>query len=267
MEWDMYYIVRDDKIESYFISKGVDKEISQTNVLNIRGDVDTLELMDRDDFFEYINARVSPSSSSPVAFITADGVKCLAYHDFFVSSSREVDVIKCPPALWNMCYNGEPFEKVFERLFFDRMIISMATIATYTGTTVYKNGGYTDSTRTFTATTVDSSPFTIQSIIMPSSLQESYVIEVRLLGYIVAGNDVFISYTIMANNDHGSITSYSGTGPSEAPMLLIRDGTATLDSCYIASSISGNTLNINVNGMPATIVNWTGTIRIHRAVH
>lgn len=144
------------------------------------------------------------------------------------------------------------------------------SITYYDGTVVFRNGGYTDTTSTYRKTTVGDTPTTLSTIIMSPTAQETYVFEVRAVGYVTDGEDVFISYTLMANNDHGSITLYGGNGGTsipEAPMILVRDGTSTLDVCKVVSSISGTTVTLSIVGIAAVNMTWVGTIRVHKAVH
>lgn len=144
------------------------------------------------------------------------------------------------------------------------------SITYYDGTVVFRNGGYTDTTSTYRKETIGLTPTTIMSMIMPPTFQETYIFDVRAVGYMASGDDVFISYTLMVNNNNGNITLYGGNGgasSTEQPMILVRDGTPMLDSCRVTSSLSGNTVTISVIGIDAQTVTWVGTVRVHRAIH
>lgn len=137
----------------------------------------------------------------------------------------------------------------------------------YDGTVVFRNGGYTDLTTTVKLTTTDDAPRRVYSIVMPSTLSESYVIECRMIGYTATGPDVYLGYTIMANNDMGTIVVYGGDAPVEYPMMLIRDGAVVTDTCLITTVVDSGTVNFLLTGLPTTVVKWAGTIRVHRSIH
>ena len=137
----------------------------------------------------------------------------------------------------------------------------------YDGAIVHRNGGYTDTTTTVKAVTTNATPHAVYSIVLPTLLMESHVLECRFIGYVIAGNDVFIGYTVMANNDLGTITVYGGNTSPEYPMALIRDGAVSMDTCAVSSTVVGNTLSINVIGLVGVTVNWAGTIRVMRSIH
>jgi hypothetical protein len=148
----------------------------------------------------------------------------------------------------------------------------IATMSTtyYNGTVVFRNGGYTDTTSTYRKTTVNLIPTTLVTVVMDAGNRETYVFDVRVVGYVTGGEDAFISYTLMANNDHGSITLYGGnggSGGSEYPMLLMRDGTSLLEGSRVTSSLSGNTVTISLIGVAGQTVTWVGTVRTHKAIH
>jgi hypothetical protein len=135
----------------------------------------------------------------------------------------------------------------------------------YDGTVVFRNGGYTDMTKTARVVTTDPTPVSVHNIVMPSTEIASYVADCRFIGHTATGVDVFLSYTIMINNDNGVIAVYGG-GVPEYPMILIRDGSVSMDDCSMKTNVAGNVVSINIIGLVGATINWAGTIRVHRSV-
>jgi hypothetical protein len=129
----------------------------------------------------------------------------------------------------------------------------------FNGSVVFRNERYTDMTQTFRVTTSSATPYPVYSVAMMDD--ESCVIECRFIGRVPSGNDVSLGYTIMVNSTSGVVTIYG----SDSPMLSTRDGTSQFDDSRLSCTGSGNTVTINIIGLPATSIDWAGTIRTQRS--
>lgn len=128
-----------------------------------------------------------------------------------------------------------------------------------------QNDGYTDSWSTGLVVSTDALGTLCKEIFADPGMNETYILECSFTGFIVSnGQSVFIRYTAMAKNIGGTISIYNA---GNDPMLLLRDGDDSLDSCYVTIDSSGNYIQIKLFGLPADTINWGISYRIIRYVH